>query len=157
MNTTGRMIFALVIAADLAAIATVGAVNLHRRAVQETRVIELAKIVVTPAKATAEPIELAAIVVTPSDADWRYAEAHGVSRPAMTSVALATVVVQPTAEQVATMQLAGVVPATTAGAAEDAAAASLMQALTALSPGQFLDTGAALRAFNVLVFDGLGR
>lgn len=160
MSTTGKLIFALVIAANLAAIAAVSAVSLHRRAAHETRVIELGKIVVTPAKVEVEPIKLGAIVVTPSEADWRYAEANGVSRPATTNVALAPIVVQPTAEQLAEMaalQLAGAVPATTTGTAEDAAAASLMQALAAFSPGQFLDTDAALRAFNVLVFDGLGR
>src|SRR5574337_2061642 len=119
MSTTGKLIFALVIAANLATIATVSAVSLHRRAVHETRVIELGKIVVTPPKVEAEPIKLGAIVVTPSEADWRYAEANGVSRPVTTNVALAPIVVQPTAEQlaeVAAMQLAGTVPATTAGA-----------------------------------------
>lgn len=160
MNTTGKLIFALVIGANLAAIAAVSAVNLHRHAAAKAQVIELAKIVVTPVKVSADPIELGAIVVTPSEADWRYAEANGVRRPATTGVALAPIVVQPTAEQlteVAATQLAGNVPATTAGTTEDAAAASLMQALAAFSPGQFLDTGAALRAFNALVFDGLGR
>ena len=160
MNITGKLIFALVIGANLAAIAAVSAVNLHRRAAQEARVIELAKIVVTPTKVATEPTELATIVVTPNEADWHYAEANGVSRPAVTSVALAPIVVQPTAEQLAevdALQLAGTVPATTAGVTEDAAAASLIQTLTTFSPGQFLDTGAALRALNVLVFDGLDR
>ncbi|HKT31408.1 MAG TPA: hypothetical protein VJS89_02805 [Gammaproteobacteria bacterium] len=160
MSTTGKLIFALVITANLAAIAAVSAVKLHARAAHETQVIELAPIVVTPAKVAAEPIKLGAIVVTPSEADWRYAEANGVNRPGTASVALAPIVVQPTAEQlteVAALQLADTAPATTTGTAEDAAAASLMQALAAFSPGQFLDTDAALRAFNALVFDGLGR
>ncbi|HKV97525.1 MAG TPA: hypothetical protein VJR90_08570 [Gammaproteobacteria bacterium] len=160
MSTTGKLIFTLVIAANLAAIAAVSAVDLHRRAVHETQVIELAKIVVTPAKVEAEPIELAAIVVTPSEADWQYAEANGVNHPTTTSVALAPIVVQPTAEQLAEVvakRLAGTAPTTTASTTEDTAMCSLMTALGAFSPGQYLDTGAALRAFNVLVFDGLGR
>lgn len=157
MSTTGKLIFTLVIAANLAAIAAVSAVDLHRRAVHETQVIELAKIVVTPAKVEAEPIELAAIVVTPSEADWQYAEANGVNHPATTSVALAPIVVQPTAEQlaeVAAMRLAGTA---TAGTTEDTAMCSLMTALGAFSPGQYLDTGAAVHALNALVFDGLGH
>lgn len=160
MSITGKLIFALVIAANLAVIAAVSAVNLHRRAAQQVQVIELAKIVVTPTKMAAEPIALDPIVVTPSDADWRYAEANGVSRPAATIVALAPIAVRPTAERLAefaAIQMTGGAPATTMGTAENASVALLMQALGEFSPGQYLDTGAALRAFNVLVFDGVDR
>jgi len=75
------------------------------------------------------------VVVTPTEADWRFAEAYGVHR----------------SREVAA----------SAGNADDAAdqtaAASLLQELAALSPGQYLDTGAALRALNALVFDGRDR
>lgn len=160
MNTTGKLIFALVIGANLAAIAAVSAVNLHRRAAAKAQVIELAKIVVTPVKVSADPIELGAIVVTPSEADWRYAEANGVRRPATTGVALAPIVVRPTAErlaEVATIQMASGARATTVGTTEDTAVCSVIAALGAFSPGQYLDTGAAVHALNALVFDGLGQ
>ncbi|MDE2070922.1 MAG: hypothetical protein KGJ04_06655 [Gammaproteobacteria bacterium] len=160
MSTTGKLIFTLVIGANLAAIAAVSAVNLHRHAAAKAQVIELAKIVVTPAKVAADPIELGAIVVTPSEADWRYAEANGVNRPVATVVVLTPIVVRPTAEQlaeVAAIQMAGGARSTTAGTTEDTAVCSLMVALGAFSPGQYLDTGAAVHALNALVFDGLGR
>lgn len=160
MSTTGKLIFTLVIGANLAAIAAVSAVNLHRHAAAKAQVIELAKIVVTPAVVAADPIELGAIVVTPSEADWRYAEAHSVNRPVTTFVALAPIMVRPTAEQLAevtTSQMTGGARATTAGTTEDASMCSLMATLGAFSPGQFLDTGAAVHALNALVFDGLGH
>src|SRR5574340_1002192 len=81
MNSTGKLIFTLVIIANLTAIAVASGMNLHRRTVEEARVIPLAKIVVTPPKAEVPSIELAPIVVIPTEADWRFAEAHGLSRP----------------------------------------------------------------------------
>ncbi|MBU6421521.1 MAG: hypothetical protein KGQ62_05490, partial [Gammaproteobacteria bacterium] len=81
MNSTGKLIFTLVIAANLTAIAVASGMNLHRRAVEEARVIPLAKIVVTPPNAEAQSVELATIVVTPTEADWRFAAAHGLRRP----------------------------------------------------------------------------
>ena len=135
MNTTGKLIFALVISANLAAIAAVGAINLHRRATQESQVIHLGTIVVTPADAETPVIELGTVVVTPTEADWRFAEAHGVYRR----------------QEVAT----------NVGKADDDAGqrpeAALLQALAALSPGKYLVTNTALRALNTLVFDGQGR
>lgn len=144
MSTTGKLIFALVIAANLAAIAAVSAVHLHRRAAPDSQVIYLGKIVVTPANASWKSpaegantpvIDLGTIVVTPTEADWRFAEAHGVHRPH-----------------------AAVASVNDANSNDDqAATASLLQAMTALSPGQYLDTDATLRALDELVFQGPGR
>lgn len=137
MNSTGKLIFALVIAANLTAIAVAGGMNLHRRAVEEARVIPLAKIVVTPPKTEVPSIELATIVVTPTEADWRFAAAHGRRKPGNES---------------ATGSAAGL----EAVAGQDALA-ELLQSMAALNPGKFLDTGAALRALNTLAFGEPGR
>ena len=144
MNTTGKLIFALVIAVNLTAIAAVSSMNPHRRAAPQTRVVHLQKIVVTPANAPwksptgdaeAQVIKLGTVVVTPTEADWRFAEAHGVYRSR--GVATAAVNTDDTGDQTA--------------------ADPVLHALAALSPGQYLDAGAALRALNTLVFDGRGR
>ncbi|MGH8306772.1 MAG: hypothetical protein ACRER0_00710 [Gammaproteobacteria bacterium] len=132
MNTR-KLILAVAFAVNVAIIVAVSAMSIHQHGVHQTNTIELGAIVVTPADAIPETVNLGAIVVTPTDADWEYAEAHGVQRP----VAKTTSVFD-------------------AGMDEDAAASSLMQALNALSPGQYLDTDAAMRALNTLAFAGQG-
>ena len=137
MNSTGKLIFTLVIIANLTAIAVASGMNLHRRTVEEARVIPLAKIVVTPPKAEVPSIELAPIVVIPTEADWRFAAAHGLRRPGSESVAGSATGLE--------------------AAADQDALAELLQSMAALNPGQYLDTDAALRALNTLAFSGQGR
>ena len=137
MNSTGKLIFTLVIVANLTAIAVASGMNLHRRAVEEARVIPLAKIVVTPLNAEAQSIELAPIVVTPTEADWRFAAAHGLRQSGSKSAAGSAAGLETVADQ-------------------DALAA-LLQSMAALNPGQYLDADAALRALNTLAFGGQGR
>jgi len=142
MSTTGKLIFALVITANLAAIAAVTAMSRHSHANRDTQVIHLGKIVVTPANdpwksptgdAENQTIQLGAVVVTPTEADWRFAQAYGVNRPE------------------------GAAESAVVDHAQDSTAASLLQAMAALSPGQYLDSDAALRALDALVFQGAGR
>lgn len=133
MNSTAKFIFAAVIAANLAAIAAVSIYTGLTRSAAETPVIQLGKIVVTPADAETPTIELGTVVVTPSDADRRFAEAHGVWRPSDTGTSVSN------------------------RDAGQAAMTSLLQSIAALSPGQYLDTDAALRALDALVFDNQGR
>ena len=133
MNTTGKLIFALVITANLAAIATVTAMSRHAHATRDTQVIQLGKIVVTPANAETQPIQLGTVIVTPTESDWRFAKAHGVSRP------------------VSAAEL------TADDRAQNSAVESLLQAMAALGPGQYLDSDAALSALDALVFQGTGR
>jgi len=135
-------------------------VIMHRHAQQQADNIQLGTIVVTPADAETGTVNLGAILVIPSDADWRYAEANGVQRPAMTTITLAPITVQPT-----TAQLVGVVAVRVtsnahtneAAIAEAAASSALVEALEAFSPRQYLDTDATLRVLNALVFERSGR
>ncbi len=168
MNSTRKMILTVAFAINIAVIAAITAVGVHQYSNRQANTIELGTIVVTPTdvdwqyaeargvrrpvatitsgadsapvesaakSADAEPgsIDLGAIVVTPTDADWQYAEAHGVQRPVAAAASVAD-----------------------SDAVEAAAAASLVQALNALSPGQYLDTDAALRVLNTLAFAGQG-
>lgn len=133
MSTTGKLIFTLVITANLAAVATVTALSRHAHTIRDTQVIQLGKIVVTPANTETQTIQLGTVVVTPTEADWRFAQAHGVSRP------------------VSAAELTG------QERAQDSAVDSLLQAMAALSPGQYLDSDAELRALDALVFQGPAR
>ncbi len=138
MNTTHKLIFAVALAVNVAAIATLSAVTLHQR---------------NPVRPT-PTINLAPIVVTPTEADWRYAEAHGVRRSVAT-VALGVIVVKPTAEQlaeVAAVKAASHTPASGTDRSRDAGAASLVEVLDNFSPGRYLDADAPLRVLNALVF-----
>lgn len=98
MNTTGKLVFALVLITGLAA--TGAAVELNARA-NTAPTIQLDAVVVTPASAPAT-IELAAVNVEPTQADWQYARAHGVDTPtahiatAQPTIALAAIRVTPT-------------------------------------------------------------
>jgi hypothetical protein len=141
MNTTGKLIFALVVTANLGAIATVAAISRHSQATRDTQVIQLG-----------------AIVVTPTDSDWRYAEVRGRHRPVAT-VQLGAITVTPTGAQLAEIANLKTVNSTftdDAGAPEDAATVSLIDALAAFSPGQYLDRDADLRMLGALVFERVG-
>ncbi|MGA9852507.1 MAG: hypothetical protein WBR15_06190 [Gammaproteobacteria bacterium] len=134
MNSTRKIIFAIAFAVNAAAIAAITTDSVHQHSMRQANTIELGTIVVTPADAIPGTVNLGAIVVTPSDADWRYAGAHGVRRQAATLLA----------------------ESDTGNRMEDSAAASLVQTLNALSPGQFLDADAAMRLLNMLAFEGQG-
>ncbi len=160
MNTTHKLIFAVALAVNVAAIAALSAVTLHQRnPVRPTPTINLAPIVVTPANAGPDyaagaTLHLGTIVVTPTEADWRYAEAHGVRRSVAT-VALGVIVVKPTAEQlaeVAAVKAASHTPASGTDTSRDTGAASLVEVLDNFSPGRYLDADAPLRVLNALVF-----
>lgn len=164
MNTTRKLIFAVAIAVNVAAIAALSAVTLHQRNLaRQTPTINLAPIVVTPANAEPDyaaggTLHLGTIVVTPTEADWRYAEAHGVQRSVAT-VALGVIVVKPTADQlaeVAAVKVAGRTPVSGADTSGDTGAASLVEALDGFSPGRYLDVDAPLRVLNALVFERQG-
>jgi hypothetical protein len=141
MNTTHKLIIAVAVVVNLAAIVTVSAMTLHRHAVQ-----------------AAQTIQLGAIVVTPTEADWSYAEARGVHRPVVT-VQLGAITVTPTLTQLAEIADSKTVNTISTGAADapqDAATVSLIEALAAFSPGQYLETDADLRLLNALVFERAG-
>lgn len=157
MNTTSKTLIAVAIALNIAAIAVVTGTVLRQQS--QTNTVNLGSIVVTPTDTETRTINLGAIVVTPSDADWRYAQAHGVQRPAMKTIALGSIVVQPTAEQLAEIADASITrnaPGTEPFTAEDLVSTSLVEALESFTPGNYLDTGTALRALNALVFAHTG-
>jgi hypothetical protein len=159
MNTSRKVILAVAVALNLAAIGAVSGVIMHRHASQQANTIQLGSILVTPADVEADTVSLGAIMVTPSAADWRYAQTHGTQRPAVTTIALGAIVVQPTAEQLAdaaVIEAIPGVPANQAVSVEDVASASLVEALEAFSPGKYLDTDATLRIVNALVFEHSG-
>lgn len=159
MNSTHKIIFAIVFAINVTAIAAITAASVHQHSARQANTIELGAIVVTPADAEAGTVNLGAVLVTPNDADWRYAEVRGVQRPLATNIALAPITVQPTVEQlaeVAAVKMTSNAPIAQATIAEDAASASLIKALEVVSPGQYLDTNATLRVFSALVFERAG-
>ncbi|MGB9429193.1 MAG: hypothetical protein WCC11_04850 [Gammaproteobacteria bacterium] len=133
MNSMHKLIFTVAVIVNVAAIATVMASLRSQRSTTETQTINLGAIVVTPADAQPGPIQLGTVVVTPSDADWRYAATRGVRRPVVTAAIEAA-------------PLPG-----------DDAGATLVEALEAFSPGQFLDADAELSLLNTLVFESNGR
>jgi len=159
MNTSRKVIFAIALALNLAAIGTTTAVIMHRHAMQQANTIRLDAIVVTPADAENSNVDLGAIVVMPSEDDWRYAQAHGVQRPVMKSIALAPIRVQPTSQQLAEVASANArhaLSATQTLSAENSASASVVETLEAFLPRQYLDTSATLRVLNALVFERTG-
>jgi len=160
MNTTSKVILAVAFALNVTALAVVSDMALHPHSRPQANTIRLGAIVVTPAEAEAGTVNLGAVLVTPSDADWRYAEVRGgVQRPLATNIALAPITVQPTAEQlaeVAAVKMTSSAPAAQATIVENTASASLVKALEAVSPGQYLDTNATLRVLNALVFERAG-
>lgn len=168
MNTTGKLVFALVIAAGIAA--TGAAVKLNAGS-RTASTIQLDAVVVTPANAQ-KTIALAAVRVTPNQADRQYAKAHGVSLPVATvataimpkTIELAAIRVTPSTAEWQSAQLqdpslpvASLVPAADSDSFGETGAQVLMQAVSALAPGQFLNSSAVLRALNVLAFGGNGR
>lgn len=155
MNTTSKMLVA--IALNIAALAAITGLALRQQS--QDRTVNLGSIVVTPADSDSTTVNLGAILVTPDDADWRYAEARGVQRPAMKTIALGSIIVQPTAEQLAEIADASDVrnaPDTDPVTAEDVVSTSLFEALDSFTPGKYLSTDTALRAFNALVIDHSG-
>jgi len=159
MNTTSKVILAVTFALNVTAFAVVGGMALQRHSRPQADTIQLGSIVVTPADAEAGTVNLGAVLVTPSDADWRYAEARGVQRPLVANIALAPITVQPSTEQLAEVAAVNVTsnaPAAQATIVEDPASASLVKALEAVFPGQYLNTNTTLRVFNTLVFERVG-
>lgn len=168
MNTTGKLVFALVIAAGIAA--TGAAVKLNAQS-RTNSTIQLDAVVVTPADAQ-KTITLAAVQVTPNQADRQYAKAHGVSLPVTTvaaaalpgTIELAAVRVTPSAAEWQSAQAQGpslpvadLAPANDSESFGETGAQVLMQAVSALAPGQFLNSSAVLQALNVLAFGGNDR
>ena len=157
MNTTSKTLIAVAIALNIGAIVAITGLALHQRSQPNT--VDLGRIVVTPADSDSGGVNLGAILVTPSAADWRYAETRGVQRPAMKTIALGTIVVKPTAEQLAEIadaRLTRSVPRTEPATAEDLVSASLVEALESFTPGKYLDTDITVRALNALVFEHSG-
>lgn len=167
MNTTGKLVFALVLAAGIAATGAAVKLDGHSRSAPSTPTIQLDAVVVTPANVQ-ETIELAAVRVVPNQADRQYAKAHGISLPATTVAATAL----PTTIQLAAVHVtpsqadrqfldardpSGLAAATDSPDFTEAGTQVLMQAVAALGPGQFLNTSAALQALDALVFGGNGR
>ncbi len=155
MNTISKMIVVAAFTLNVGAVAAVSGVALNRYVHDQAEPVQLDTIVVTPTNTANSPVELGTIVVTPSEADWRFAEAHGVQRPAVESIALDTIVVRPSAGQMADLASAmhtHPAPATDSERAEDVAGASLFEALEAFSPGKYLLNGSTLQLFNALVF-----
>ncbi|MGH8398500.1 MAG: hypothetical protein ACRETA_09695 [Gammaproteobacteria bacterium] len=184
MNTR-KLILTVAFAVNVAIIAAISAASIHQHSVRQANAIELGTVVVRPADAVPEMVNLATIVVTPTDADWEYAEAHGVQRPVTTvtsmvdnaaveaatksadaepvGIDLGAIAVTPTNADRAYAEAHGVQHPVAAmnsgfdaGMNEDAAAASLIQVLNALSPGQYMVTDAALSVLNTLAFAGQG-
>ncbi|MDE2090741.1 MAG: hypothetical protein KGJ08_02415 [Gammaproteobacteria bacterium] len=157
MNTTRKMIFAAAVTLNFAAIAIATGMVLRQQSQANT--INLGAIVVTPADYDHRTVDLGTILVTPSDADWRYAEARGVQRPAMNSIALGSIIVRPTDEQLADVADTGLTSNTRATeylTDTDASSTSLLEALEALTPRTYLDTTTTLRALDKLVFERSG-
>lgn len=157
MNTTSKTLFAVAIVLNITAIAVVTGMVLRQQS--QPNIVDIGSIVVTPADSDSDRVNLGAILVTPDDADWRYAEARGVQRPAMKTIALGSIVVQPTAEQLAEIADARItsdVPAAEAVTTADVTSTALVDALEAFSPGRYLDTDATLRLLNALVFEHSG-
>jgi hypothetical protein len=154
MNTTSKTLIAVAIALNIAAVTGM----VLRQQSQGDRV-DLGSIVVTPADSNPGTVNLGTILVTPSDADWRYAQARGVQRPAMKTIALGSIVVTPTAEQLAELADASITrhaPDAEPVTAEDMVTTSLVEALESFTPGNYLDSGSAMRALNALVFEHSG-
>ncbi|MGA9855194.1 MAG: hypothetical protein WBR29_07980 [Gammaproteobacteria bacterium] len=159
MNTTRKTLIAVTITLNIAAIAVVSGMALQHYTYTQANTIQLGTIVVTPEDVDTRSVNLGVIVVTPSDADWRYAETRGVQRPRQNTIALGSIVVQPTAEQraeIADAVVTGNAPATGAVTAEDLVSTSLVEGLKSFTPGNYLDAGTALWAFNALVFEHSG-
>jgi len=153
MNTTSKTFFAVAIVLNITAIAVVTGMVLRQHSQPNT--VDLGSTVVTPADSDSGRVNLGAILVTPNDADWRYAEARGVQRPAENTIALGSIVVQPTAEQLAEIADTSITrnaPGTEPATAEDVVSTSLVDALESFTPGNYLNTYTALRALNALVF-----
>jgi len=134
MNSNIRKaVIGLCIAVNVAAMAAIGIV-MHQRYVAN------------------HTIDLGTIVVTPTPAQLRELAANRV-------VDLGTIVVTPTAEQ---LRYAANLKSTNgseaqAQAAELPAIETVVQALDALAPGQYLDSNIDTAAFSTLAFDGLDR
>lgn len=98
MNTTGKLVFALVLITGLA---VTGAAVEMQAGSPITPTIQLDAVVVTPASAP-QTIKLAAVRVVPTQADREYARAHGLSLPVAgaasvsETIELAAVQVMPT-------------------------------------------------------------
>jgi len=157
MNTTSKTLIVVAIALNISAIAAVTGLVLRQQTQMNT--VNLGSIVVTPADSDSGRVNLGVILVTPSNADWDYAQAHGVQRPAIKTIALGTIIVQPTAEQLAEIADARITndaPATEAITATDVTSTALVDALKAFAPGKYLDTDATLQILNALVFEHSG-
>jgi hypothetical protein len=130
ISNTQKLILAIGLAANIAGIATVGMVMHDRYVASHT--IELSKVVVTPANAEGGPLA---------------------SNEAI-NLQLAPVVVTPADSgdrYAANEAQIGF------QAGESQAVEVMVQAMDALSPGQYLDSSAALNALGTLVFDRVGR
>lgn len=157
MNTTSKTFFAVAIVFNTCAIAVVTGLVLRQQTQANT--VNLGSIVVTAADSDSGTVNLGAILVTPSNADWRYAQARGVQRPAVKTIALGTIVVEPTTEQladVADAMLTSDASTTASTTAADVASASLFEALESFTPGKYLNADDTLQVLNALVFEHSG-
>jgi hypothetical protein len=130
ISNTQKLVLAIGLAVNIAGIATVGVVMHNRYVASHT--IELGKVVVTPADAEGGPLA---------------------SNEAI-HLQLAPVVVTP----------ADIEDRYAANGTQDMAQVSaapaieiLVQAMDALSPGQYLDTSAAMGVLSTLAFERIGR
>ncbi|MGH8371961.1 MAG: hypothetical protein ACRETO_04430 [Gammaproteobacteria bacterium] len=125
-----KLVLAIGLAVNIAGIATVGVVTHNRYVASHT--IELSKVVVTPADAEGGPLA---------------------SNEAI-HLQLAPVVVTPvdTEDRYAANETQGMAQISAAPAIE-----VLVQAMDALSPGQYLDTSAAMGVLSTLAFERIGR
>ena len=159
MNTIHKVIFFAALALNVAAVAAVTGVVLKQHAQGRSQTIQLGTVVVTPEEAENLQTNLGTIVVTPSDDDWRYAEARGVQHRVPAGTALGTIVVKPTAAQLAELADAMSLRRATAAVgdkAEAVAGVSLMEALESFSPGKTLLNVSTLRVLDSLVFANSG-
>lgn len=133
MTTARKLILVLGFALNIAAITTVSIITLHRHAANRAPVVDLGTIIVTPGNASSGyavngTVDLGSITVTPQDS-------------ATAKIAVSS---SPAGGKTEPDEKA------------DSATAVVMEALDTLSPGQYLNMSASMRALNTLVFERLG-
>jgi hypothetical protein len=130
ISNTQKLILAIGLAANIAGIATVGVVMHDRYVASHT--IELSKVIVTPADAEGGPLT--------SDEAIQLTLAPVVVTPADTEARYAANETQ-----------------TETQASDAPAIEILVQAMDALSPGQYLDSSAAMDVISTLAFEHIRR
>lgn len=126
-----KVIIGLCLAANVVSIAAIATVIHHRHTANQQQVVDLGTIVVTPANAEKDAVASSRVID------------------------LGVIVVTPAPAQ--QQYAANAVPAQNGQSAAIPAIETLVQAMDALSPGEYLDNSATMDLLGTLAFDRVGR